>query len=67
MGGPTSQIPHSAADPNAKYRDMVGDGNALFAKLNTKFQQCCERAGVEPTRRQASKWRRGFGRAWAAK
>lgn len=40
--------------------------NAEYAKKNTAFQQCCERAGVEPTARQASKFRNGKGAAYAA-
>jgi hypothetical protein len=28
------------------------------------FRDCCEVAGVKPSRRQASKWRRKFGAAY---
>jgi hypothetical protein len=27
------------------------------------FLRCCKEAGIEPTRRQASKWRQGRGKA----
>lgn len=29
------------------------------------FLECCKAAGIEPTRRQASKYRRGRGKAYA--
>jgi hypothetical protein len=38
-----------------------------FARTNAEFQVACENAGVKPTRRQASKWRRKFGKAWEAR
>lgn len=62
--GVKPQIKVSPADPNLRHRDMAGDNNAMFAKLNDKFRNACEKAGVKPTRRQASKWNRGFGSAW---
>lgn len=31
----------------------------------THFQKVCAQAGVNPTKRQASKFRRHMGRAWA--
>ena len=37
--------------------------NANFAKDYIIFKIACEIADVEPTRRQASKYRRGLGRA----
>ena len=37
--------------------------NANFAKRNERFLAACEVAGTEPTRRQASKFRRGRGKA----
>lgn len=37
--------------------------NKKFAKENQKFRKACEDAGIEPTSRQASKYRRGFGKA----
>lgn len=37
-----------------------------FVKIleDKTFQIACEKAGVQPTRRQASKWVRKFGAAW---
>jgi hypothetical protein len=29
-----------------------------------KFLKACEMAGIPPTRRQASKWLSGLGKAW---
>lgn len=40
--------------------------NREFAKV-AHFQRACERAGVQPTKRQASKFRRGKGRAFTAR
>ena len=64
MGRVRPQIKVSPADPTLHHRDMVGNGNAMFAKLNDKFRAACEKAGVQPTRRQAAKWNKGFGSAW---
>jgi hypothetical protein len=41
--------------------------NADFAKKNLLFQKACAIAKVEPTARQASKWRNQRGRAYAAR
>lgn len=41
--------------------------NAEFARTNGQFRAACKRAGVEPTRRQASKFRNKIGVAWAAR
>ena len=38
--------------------------HAKFAKGNALFMVSCELAGIEPTRRQASKFRNHKGRAW---
>ena len=38
--------------------------NRTFAATNAEFRAACERAGIQPTQRQASKWRLGFGKAW---
>jgi len=40
--------------------------NADFAATDAHFRAMCAKAGVEPTRRQASKFRRHTGRAWDA-
>lgn len=39
--------------------------NSDFAKNDVKFIQCCELAGVKPSKRQASKWRNGKGVAFS--
>jgi len=38
--------------------------NREFAKTDTEFQRKCELAKVNPTKRQASKFRRGEGAAY---
>ena len=38
--------------------------NKEFASTNQKFKEACAKAKVEPTARQASKWRRQTGLAW---
>jgi len=37
--------------------------NAMFAKDDKIFQEACKLAVIEPTERQASKWRNGKGLA----
>ena len=37
--------------------------NGEFSKQDKLFRTCCELAEIEPTKRQASKFRRGFGKA----
>lgn len=44
-----------------------GDGrmtNREFAEHDREFRAACERAGIKPSVRQASKWRLGFGLAY---
>lgn len=41
--------------------------NASFAATNVQFKDACTRAGVAPTKRQASKFRRKLGAAFKAK
>ena len=38
--------------------------NARYAKENDVFRDACVKAGVEPTTRQASKWRLKKGKAF---
>lgn len=38
--------------------------NKVFCKTDPAFLAACENAGVEPTSRQASKWRMGKGSAF---
>lgn len=35
--------------------------NAEFAQRDPEFRAACERAGVEPTKRRAARWRKGTG------
>ena len=37
--------------------------NLLFALRNRVFKTACKLANIEPTKRQASKFRRGLGKA----
>lgn len=37
--------------------------NKEFAKTNTKFKDACKKAKVDPTPRQASKYKHGRGKA----
>ena len=41
--------------------------NREFAKTDEQFKAACEKAGVQPTPRQASKYRRKMGRAYNAR
>ena len=45
----------------------AGPTNAAFAKTDAAFREACEQAGIEPTIRQASKFRRGFGLAFTTR
>lgn len=38
--------------------------NAEFAETDQEFKAACQAAGIPATRRQASKWKLKFGRAW---
>ena len=38
--------------------------NAKFAKEDVKFQNACQKVGIEPTPRQASKYRAKKGKAY---
>jgi hypothetical protein len=37
--------------------------NAVFATQDPEFQKYCQEAGVQPTTRQASKFRNNYGKA----
>jgi hypothetical protein len=41
--------------------------NKEFAQKDSLFKSCCEAVSLEPTRRQASKYRSGKGKAYKAK
>lgn len=38
--------------------------NREFALTDAKFREACQRAGIPPTSRQASRWRMKNGKAW---
>ena len=41
--------------------------NKEFAATDAAFKAACKKAEVDPTSRQASKWRNKFGAAWNAR
>lgn len=41
--------------------------NKKFIEITPFFKKCCELAKVEPTPRQASKFRNGYGAAFSQK
>ena len=47
------------AEKNAAGRQT----NDVFASSDTEFREACDKAGVQPTARQASKFRHGYGLA----
>lgn len=51
--------------PNSTDSGRKGGTNAHFSTHDPRFLAACERAGVKPTRRQASKFRAKRGRAYA--
>ena len=55
---------HSQKQLNDK---RFGITHAEFSKTDPMFKNACEKAGVEPTIRQASKWRNKKGKAYAAR
>jgi hypothetical protein len=38
--------------------------NKEYAKENKDFREACEKVKIEPTKRQASKYRHKKGKAW---
>lgn len=68
-----------AVSPSIKWKERLAKGevkrseyiprintHADFMKEHKKmFEEACERGGVKPTKRQASKFRRGYGAAYA--
>jgi len=40
--------------------------NKEFAERDKAFRAACEKVGIPPTTRQASRWRRKRGLAWEA-
>jgi len=57
---------------NDKEKEVKGNHkgeipNKVFCKTDPAFIAACDNAGVNPTSRQASKWRMGKGSAFKAK
>ncbi len=50
--------------PQTRRNKEAAEANAELLK-NPQFTRACSVAGVTPCRRQASKWRRKMGAAWA--
>jgi hypothetical protein len=48
-------------DPTLKYDSTARN----IAEHDPLFKAACAKAGVQPTKRQAAKWRRGEGSAFA--
>lgn len=42
---------------------MITDTNAALSQTHTLFRKSCDLAGVKPTARQMSKWKRNEGKA----
>ena len=42
------------------------ESNKLFSRNSNKFKEACDKAGINPTARQASKYRNGKGAAFKA-
>lgn len=49
---------------NYAIQSIYGDSNKKMAENDKIFRKACELAGVQPTKRQASKWRNHRGRAY---
>lgn len=49
------------------HRKQTGHGANQGTMASETFKKACEAAGVEPTKRQASKWNKGLGSAYAFK
>jgi len=43
---------------------MATETNLDFANANERFREMCQKAGCEPTRRQASKYMNKYGKAY---
>lgn len=51
-------------DRSGKFKDLViKKSTEEFAKTYQPFIKACEKAGIEPSKNEASKYRRGFGTA----
>jgi hypothetical protein len=59
---PEQQAASRKAAKAAGRANLVGMSNSEYAKL-AHFTDACVLADVQPTKRQASKYRRGYGKA----
>lgn len=51
-------------EARAKQNANGGLTNEVFAATNPEFREACEKAGIQPTGRQAGKFRRKVGKAY---
>ena len=54
-------------DPGPSVPSRYEVPNRVFATTDKAFLNACQKIGIEPTTRQASKWRNKKGRAWGAR
>lgn len=54
-------LPKMTAKPHV---DRYEIHNEKFAKEDSAFQAACDKMGIKPTTRQASKWRNKKGKAY---
>ncbi|MFA7287264.1 MAG: hypothetical protein WC055_00130 [Melioribacteraceae bacterium] len=48
-------------------KEILAMNNKTFSNTVKSFQAACEKAGIKPTKRQASKWRNKTGMAFNCK
>jgi len=53
---------HAKSEREKTLKDQIT--NSKFSQTNTTFIDACQEAGVQPTARQASKWRNKCGAAY---
>ena len=58
-------ITRAACDELHRIKERwVEQTNKEFAEKNQEFREACKRVGIEPTARQAARWRHREGLAW---
>lgn len=67
QSGNTAQCKKCSASwkPTPSYYPAVT--NKEFAENNAEFRAACDRAGVQPTKRQAARYRQKRGQAYSAR
>jgi hypothetical protein len=63
LGGDTAEYREAARKRAEKNAQGDHTTNDMFATSDTHFRELCEKAGVKPTKRQASKFRNKYGAA----